>query len=136
MTQLMRPAPHRCVVTTSSYTADEDFSVADAIFPEIGDEGSENFSLGDLTTPGSFWVNAPHPGVLPRTACHHAYRSNISLSRTRTSTAASALCRRYSRQCMLLIIRCMGGAQLTKMATGLDDNHSACTGFDSDVAKQ
>jgi len=60
-TRAARAAGMRCVVTTSSYTADEDFSVADAIFPEIGDEGSENFSLGDLTTPGSFWVNAPHP---------------------------------------------------------------------------
>jgi hypothetical protein len=42
----------RCVVTTSSYTVDEDFSNADAVFDCIGDKGDERFSLDDLTTPG------------------------------------------------------------------------------------
>jgi HAD superfamily hydrolase (TIGR01509 family) len=56
-----RAAGMRCVVTQSSYTADEDFSLADAVFECIGDAGDEQFSLHDLTTPGSFWVNAPYP---------------------------------------------------------------------------
>lgn len=42
----------RCVVTTSSYTVDEDFGTADAVFDCIGDEGDERFSFHDLTTPG------------------------------------------------------------------------------------
>lgn len=56
-----RSAGMRCVVTQSSYTADEDFALADAVFDMIGDAGDERFSLEDLTTPGSFWVNAPFP---------------------------------------------------------------------------
>lgn len=56
-----RAAGMRCVVTQSSYTGDEDFSLADAVFDQIGDSGDERFSLHDLTTPGSFWVNAPYP---------------------------------------------------------------------------
>lgn len=44
--------PSRCIVTTSSYTVDEDFSTADAVFDCIGDAGDERFSLHDLTTPG------------------------------------------------------------------------------------
>jgi HAD superfamily hydrolase (TIGR01509 family) len=56
-----RGAGMRCVVTQSSYTAGEDFSLADAVFDAIGDAGDERFSLHDLTTPGSFWVNAPNP---------------------------------------------------------------------------
>lgn len=43
-----RAAGMRCIVTTSGYTADEDFSLADAVFDCIGD----NFSMLDLTTPG------------------------------------------------------------------------------------
>lgn len=43
-----RAAGMRCVVTTSSYTADEDFAIADAVFDSI----SDNFSVLDLTTPG------------------------------------------------------------------------------------
>jgi HAD superfamily hydrolase (TIGR01509 family) len=37
-----------CVVTKSSYTQDEKFDQADAIFDCIGDQGSERFSLSDL----------------------------------------------------------------------------------------
>ena len=49
----MRPVDAcRCIVTTSSYTVDEDFSTADAVFDCIGDAGDERFSLHDLTTPG------------------------------------------------------------------------------------
>lgn len=47
----------RCVVTESGYTAGEDFALADAIFPEIGDEGSEQFSLQELCV-GYFPVDA------------------------------------------------------------------------------
>jgi hypothetical protein len=44
------------VVTQSSYTADEDFSLADAVFECIGDAGDEQFSLHDLTTPGGHFL--------------------------------------------------------------------------------
>ena len=44
---LQRAAGMRCVVTESGYAAGE-FALADAIFPEIGDEGSEQFSLQEL----------------------------------------------------------------------------------------
>lgn len=37
-----------CVVTKSSYTQDENFDQADAIFDCIGDTGDERFSLSDL----------------------------------------------------------------------------------------
>lgn len=50
----------RCVVTQSSYTGDEDFALADAVFDQIGDSGDERFSLHDLTTPG---VHAAVPGT-------------------------------------------------------------------------
>jgi hypothetical protein len=43
-----RAAGMRCVVTVSSYTRDEDFKIADAVFDCI--EG--NFTIDDLTTPG------------------------------------------------------------------------------------
>eukprot|EP00793_Prasinoderma_coloniale_P000484 PRCOL_00005469-RA len=56
-----KAAGMRCVVTESGYTAGEDFALADAIFPEIGDEGSEQFSLQELTTPGAYWLNPPLP---------------------------------------------------------------------------
>lgn len=56
-----KAAGMRVVVTESYYTKGEDFSGADAVFDCIGDEGSENFSLSDLTTPGSFWLNFPPP---------------------------------------------------------------------------
>ena len=38
----------RCVVTKSSYTEDEDFSKADAVFDCIGETGEERFSFADL----------------------------------------------------------------------------------------
>lgn len=38
----------RCVITKSSYTQDETFDVADAIYDCIGDAGQERFSLPDL----------------------------------------------------------------------------------------
>ena len=72
-----------------SYTGDEDFSTADAVFDCIGDKGapvqlargrvescadlgcavhaagwsagSERFSLHDLTTPGAFWLTPMPP---------------------------------------------------------------------------
>ena len=44
-----RAAGMRCVVTVSSYTKDEDFTIADAVFDQI--EG--NFVIDDLTTPGA-----------------------------------------------------------------------------------
>ena len=38
----------RCVVTKSSYTEEEDFSKADAVFDCIGEAGQERFSFADL----------------------------------------------------------------------------------------
>lgn len=38
----------RCVVTKSSYTEDEDFSKADAVFDCIGDKGDERFTFADM----------------------------------------------------------------------------------------
>lgn len=37
-----------CVITKSSYTQNEDFSAADAVYDCIGDSGNEQFSLRDL----------------------------------------------------------------------------------------
>jgi beta-phosphoglucomutase-like phosphatase (HAD superfamily) len=37
-----------CVITKSSYTHNEDFSVADAVFDCIGDTGDERFSLKNV----------------------------------------------------------------------------------------
>jgi citrate lyase subunit beta/citryl-CoA lyase len=56
-----RAAGMRCVVTRSAYTQNETFSGSDAVFDAIGDVGEERFSLDDLTTPGSFWLNPPLP---------------------------------------------------------------------------
>ena len=56
-----KAAGMRVVVTESYYTKGEDFDAADAVFDCIGDDGSENFGLSDLTTPGSFWLNPPNP---------------------------------------------------------------------------
>lgn len=39
----------RCVVTKSSYTEDEDFRQADAVYDCIGDKGDERFSFADFT---------------------------------------------------------------------------------------
>lgn len=44
--------PPRCVITESSYTAGENFDIADVVFDCIGDAGDERFGLDDLTTPG------------------------------------------------------------------------------------
>jgi hypothetical protein len=65
----------RCVVTQSSYTADEDFSLADAVFECIGDAGDEQFSLHDLTTPGehSHDVQCSHRLC----ATHHQVSHNV-----------------------------------------------------------
>jgi hypothetical protein len=49
------PRSHRCVVTKSGYTADEDFSSADAVFNYIGDKGDEQFSLDDLRLNSPLW---------------------------------------------------------------------------------
>lgn len=48
-----RAAGMRCIVTTSSYTVNEDFGTADAVFDCIGDKGDERISFHDLTTPAS-----------------------------------------------------------------------------------
>ncbi|KAI3425903.1 hypothetical protein D9Q98_007876 [Chlorella vulgaris] len=56
-----KAAGMRCVVTESYYTKGEDFKIADAVFDCIGEAGDERFSLSDLTTPGSFWLNPPLP---------------------------------------------------------------------------
>ncbi len=37
-----------CIITTNNYTADEDFSGADAVFPELGDEPRVYVTLEDL----------------------------------------------------------------------------------------
>ncbi len=43
-----KAAGMRCIVTISSYTGDEDFSEADAVYPELGDPPNVNVSLQDL----------------------------------------------------------------------------------------
>lgn len=48
-----RAAGMRCIVTTSSYTAGEDFAAADAVFDCIGDAGDERFGFADLTAQGN-----------------------------------------------------------------------------------
>lgn len=58
-----KAAGMRVVVTTSPYTQEEDFAEADAVFDCIGDRGDERFFVTDLTTPGSFWLNPPRPGI-------------------------------------------------------------------------
>lgn len=47
-----KAAGMRCVVTTSSYTGEEDFAMADAVFDCIGEGDDANFTMLDLTTPG------------------------------------------------------------------------------------
>jgi len=56
-----KAAGMRCVVTKSSYTQEENFDIADAIFPYIGDGEDSQFGLHDLTTPGNLWLNPPLP---------------------------------------------------------------------------
>lgn len=53
--QAAKAAGMKCVVTVSGYTADEDFSAADVIFPYIGERGDEQFSLSDLLLSSPFW---------------------------------------------------------------------------------
>ena len=36
------------LITTSTYTVDEDFSEADRVVPELGDEPDVNITLADL----------------------------------------------------------------------------------------
>jgi beta-phosphoglucomutase-like phosphatase (HAD superfamily) len=47
-----KAAGMRCIVTTSSYTADEDFTIADVVFDSIGEGADSNFTMLDITTPG------------------------------------------------------------------------------------
>lgn len=47
--QAAKAAGMTCVITKSSYTAEENFDVADAIFDCIGEAGQERFSLKDLS---------------------------------------------------------------------------------------
>jgi HAD superfamily hydrolase (TIGR01509 family) len=50
-----KAAGMRVCVTKSIYSRDEDFSSADAVFDRVGDEGDEQFSFHELTTPGAYW---------------------------------------------------------------------------------
>ncbi|HXK60412.1 MAG TPA: HAD family hydrolase [Acidobacteriota bacterium] len=43
-----KAAGMRCVITISGYTADEDFTEADAVFPELGDPPGPVVTLNDL----------------------------------------------------------------------------------------
>ena len=45
-----KAAGMHCVVTTSSYTTDEDFSEADAVFAELGEDPASGVTLGFLKT--------------------------------------------------------------------------------------
>jgi phosphoglycolate phosphatase-like HAD superfamily hydrolase len=47
-----KAAGMHCIVTTSSYTADEDFSGADAVFECIGEGSNASFSMADLKGRG------------------------------------------------------------------------------------
>lgn len=49
--QAAKAAGMTCVVTKSGYTADEDFTRADAVYDCIGAPGQERFKLLDLTDP-------------------------------------------------------------------------------------
>jgi hypothetical protein len=75
-------------VTTSSYTVDEDFSTADAVFDCIGDAGDERFSLHDLTTPGVV-AASDSTNERSRTARHIAH--------FRHSRRTPVYCRLYTR---------------------------------------
>jgi len=55
-TEAAKAAGMKCVVTISGYTAEEDFSKADAIFKYIGDEGDEQFSLQDICLDSPMWT--------------------------------------------------------------------------------
>lgn len=47
-----KAAGMRVIVTESYYTRGEDFTIADAVFDCLGNEGEERVVLSDLTTPG------------------------------------------------------------------------------------
>lgn len=51
-----KAAGMRCIITKSSYTEEEDFDIADAVFDCIGEAGDERFTVHDLTTPGKFFT--------------------------------------------------------------------------------
>lgn len=55
----------RCIVTTSFYTKDEDFTTADAVFDCLGEAGEERVSLHDLTTPGMKKLNQMAINMIP-----------------------------------------------------------------------
>eukprot|EP00210_Caulerpa_lentillifera_P004064 g3877.t1 len=44
-----KAAGMKCVVTRSSYTLNEDFSAADAVYDSIGAKGEERFTLREIT---------------------------------------------------------------------------------------
>uniref|UniRef100_A0A7S0QX16 Uncharacterized protein n=1 Tax=Pyramimonas obovata TaxID=1411642 RepID=A0A7S0QX16_9CHLO len=46
--QAAKSAGMKCIVTTSGYTADEDFSLADVVYPYLGDEDDVKVTLQDL----------------------------------------------------------------------------------------
>ena len=48
-----KAAGMHCVITTSGYTVQEDFSEADAVFSELGDEPNIFVTLEDLKRIGS-----------------------------------------------------------------------------------
>ncbi len=48
-----KSAGMHCIITTSSYTTDEDFSPADSVYPELGDEPNILVTLEDLKRIGS-----------------------------------------------------------------------------------
>ncbi len=43
-----KAAGMRCIITTNGYTIDEDFSEADAVFAELGEEGNIQVTIDDL----------------------------------------------------------------------------------------
>lgn len=45
----------KCVVTKSGYTEDEDFDLADAVFPCIGEAADPHVSFSDLMMTSSLW---------------------------------------------------------------------------------
>ncbi|MFB3903683.1 MAG: HAD family hydrolase [Acidobacteriota bacterium] len=47
-----KAAGMHCVITTSCYTADEDFSEADAVFPKLGDPPGPFVTLNDMSKMG------------------------------------------------------------------------------------
>eukprot|EP00241_Pyramimonas_parkeae_P007227 CAMPEP_0114237742 /NCGR_PEP_ID=MMETSP0058-20121206/7553_1 /TAXON_ID=36894 /ORGANISM="Pyramimonas parkeae, CCMP726" /LENGTH=304 /DNA_ID=CAMNT_0001349805 /DNA_START=62 /DNA_END=973 /DNA_ORIENTATION=- len=50
-----KAAGMKCVVTKSGYTEDEDFDLADAVFPCIGEAADPHVSFSDLMMTSSLW---------------------------------------------------------------------------------